>query len=47
MKILVAYPDFALKKFESLGPNEDARDFLKILEKKIAFSFGLDQQTLT
>ena len=47
MKLLVAYPDFTLKKFKSLGPNEDAKDFLKILEKKTAFSFGLYQQTLT
>ena len=47
MKLLVAYPGFTLEKFKSLGPNEDAKAFLKILEKNTAFSFGLDQQTLT
>ena len=36
MKILVAYPDFALEKFKRLSPNEDAGDFLKLLEKKIS-----------
>ena len=36
MKIVkvVAYPGLALKKFNGLDPNEDARDFLDIVEKK-------------
>ena len=37
---VVAYPDLALEKFTGLDPNEDARDFLDIVEKKIAFSLG-------
>ena len=31
---VVAYPDLALKKFFGLDPNEDARGFLDIVEKK-------------
>ena len=38
MANVVAYPDLALEKFTGLDPNEDARDFLDIVEKKIAFS---------
>ena len=33
-------PVLALEKFTGLDPNEDARDFLDIVEKKIAFSLG-------
>ena len=40
MANVVAYPDLTLKKFLSLDPNEDARDFLDIVEKKIAFSLS-------
>ena len=40
MANVVAYPDLALEKFTGLDPNEDARDFLDIVEKKIAFSLG-------
>ena len=45
MANVVAYPDLALEKFTGLDPNEDARDFLDIVEKKIAFSLALDQET--
>ena len=37
---VVAYLDLSLKKVNDLDPNEDAIDFLNILEKKIAFSLG-------
>ena len=40
MADVVAYPDLALDKFTGLDPNGDARDFLDIVEKKIAFSPG-------
>ena len=40
MANLVAYPDLALKNLTGLDPNEDAKDFLDIVEKKIAFSLG-------
>ena len=40
MANVVAYPDLAFEKFTGLDPNEDARDFLDIVEKKIAFSLG-------
>ena len=40
MANVVAYPDLALEKFTGLEPNEDARHFLGIVEKKIAFSLG-------
>ena len=40
MANVVAYPNLALEKFTGLDPNEDARDFLDIVEKKIAFSLG-------
>ena len=40
MANVVAYPELALEKFTGLDPNEDARDFLDIVEKKIAFSLG-------
>ena len=40
MANVVAYPDLALEKFTGLDPNEDARDFFDIVEKKIAFSLG-------
>ena len=40
MANVVAYPDLALEKFTGLDPNEDARDFLDIVEKKRAFSLG-------
>ena len=40
MANVVAYPDSALEKFTGLDPNEDARDFLDIVEKKMAFSLG-------
>ena len=40
MANVVTYPDLALKKFTGLDPYEDARDFLDIVEKKIAFSLG-------
>ena len=32
---VVVYPDLALEKFTGLDPNEDARDFLAIVEKRI------------
>ena len=40
MANVVAYPDLILEKFTGLDPNEDARDFLDIVEKKIAFFLG-------
>ena len=40
MANVVAYPYLALEKFTGLDPNEDARYFLDIVEKKIAFSLG-------
>ena len=40
MANVVAYPDLTLEKFTSLDPNEDARDFLDLVEKKIAFSLS-------
>ena len=40
MANVVAYPDLALEKFTGLDPNEDAKYFLNIVEKKIAFSLG-------
>ena len=40
MANVVAYPGLALEKFIGLDPNEDARDFLDIVEKKIGFSIG-------
>ena len=43
MANVVAYPDLALKKFTGLDPNEDERDFLDIVEKKIAYDAGDDQ----
>ena len=40
MANVVAYPDLALENFTGLDPNEHARDFLGIVEKKIAFFLG-------
>ena len=40
MANVVAYPDLALEKFTGLDPNKDARNFLVIVKKKIAFSLG-------
>ena len=40
MANVVAYPELALEKLTGLDPNEDARDFLGIVEKKVAFSLG-------
>ena len=40
MAYVVQYPDLALEKFTGLDPIEAARDFLDIVEKKIAFSLG-------
>ena len=40
MANVLAYPDLALEKFTGLHPNEDARNFLDVVEKKIAFSLG-------
>ena len=40
MANVIAYPDLALEKFTGLDPNEDARDFLETVEKKIAFSLS-------
>ena len=40
MANVVAYIDLALKKFTGLDPNDYERDFLDIVEKKIAFSLG-------
>ena len=45
MANVLAYPDLALEKLTGLDTNEDARDFVDIVEKKIEFSLGLDQQT--
>ena len=40
MANVVAYPDLGFKNFTGLDPNEDARDFLDIVEKKLEFSLG-------
>ena len=40
MANVVACPELALEKLTGLDPNEDARDFLGIVEKKVAFSLG-------
>ena len=40
MANVVAYPDLALQNFTGLDPNDDSRDFLDIVEKKITFSLG-------
>ena len=40
MAYVRVYPYFALEEFNGLDPNEDAGDFLDILEKKIAFFLG-------
>ena len=40
MANVIAYPNLALEKFTGLDPNENARNFLDIVEKKIAFSLG-------
>ena len=40
MANVVAYPELALEKLTGLDPNEDARDLLGIVEKKVAFSLG-------
>ena len=40
MANVVAYPGLAHEKFTGLDPNEEARGFLDIVEKKIAFSLG-------
>ena len=40
MANVVAYPDLALENFTGLDPKVDARYFLDIVEKKIAFSLG-------
>ena len=40
MANVTTYRDLALEKFTGLDPYDYARDFLDIVEKKIAFSLG-------
>ena len=40
MANIVAYPDLALETFTGLDPNVDAKYFLDMVEKTIAFSLG-------
>ena len=41
MANFVAYPDLALEKFIGIDSSEDPTAFIRLLEKKISFSFGI------